>query len=235
MNKNTLFLLHYAGGNYYSFRFMEPYLHDFECIPLELPGRGRRIYESCLNNFNDAAVEIADQIVNNLVSPDFYIYGHSMGAIMALRVAAILEKKNLIPSYLIVSGNAGPGIKEIEKKHLLGKEEFKQELVKLGGMPAEFYSNEELFDFFEPIIRADFELLETINYVEFTPVKASIYALMGNTEEDSESIENWKRFTLSDFNGEILEGHHFFIYKYAEKIAGIIKGCVKKVAQKSIS
>jgi external thioesterase TEII len=46
MEKPQLFLLHFAGGSCYSFQFMLPYLKDFNVLPIELPGRGRRIKES---------------------------------------------------------------------------------------------------------------------------------------------------------------------------------------------
>ncbi len=52
MKKTQLFLLHFAGGNYYSFRFMFPQLNEFEIIPVELPGRGKRMKENLLKDFD---------------------------------------------------------------------------------------------------------------------------------------------------------------------------------------
>jgi external thioesterase TEII len=231
MRKSQLFLLHFAGGNCYSFQFMEPLLRDFELTPLELPGRGRRIRESLLKDFDVAAQDIYHQIIRKLHSSCFLIYGHSMGAYLALRVANMLEKDGKIPAYIIVSGNAGPGIKSDKRKdlHLLPHKEFIEELEGLGGVPPEVIKNEELFAFFEPILRADFEISEKNEIAREPATSASLYAIMGSREEKVDQITNWGRFTKSDFNYEILEGNHFFIHKHPQRIAAIIKNCGDKV------
>src|SRR5262249_8544650 len=110
MKRPQLFLLHFAGGNCYSFQFIMPLLQRFEIIPLELPGRGRRMKESLLKDFDLAAQDIYHQLTGKLTSASFIIYGHSMGAYLALRVANMLEKAGKFPAFVIVSGNAGPGI-----------------------------------------------------------------------------------------------------------------------------
>jgi hypothetical protein len=64
------------------------------------------------------------------------IYGHSMGAYLALRVTRMLEEAGHPPAYLIVSGNPGPGVprKRPGKRYLLGKAAFIEELRTLGGV-----------------------------------------------------------------------------------------------------
>jgi len=223
MERRQVFLLHYAGGNIYSFRFMEPFLKNVSYIPLELPGRGKRIREPLLNNFNEATLDICQQIIKQLSAEKFFIYGHSMGTLIGLKVVAMLEQISLFPECLIVTGCPGPGTGITKRRYLMGKEEFMAELDKLGGMPAELYTNTELFDFYEPILRADFELAETGSLSAFSPVKTPIHAIMGNDEEHVTQINNWKNFTLASFNSEIWEGDHFFIHKNAARIAGKIK------------
>jgi external thioesterase TEII len=225
MRKPQLFLLHFAGGNYYSFHFMTPLLKDFDVVALELPGRGRRISEHLLKDFDLAARDIYDQITRKLTSSSFLIYGHSMGAYLALRVSNMLEKASKFPSYLIVSGNPGPGIKENKKKYLLKQEEFIKELETLGGIPKELIENEESFNFFEPILRADFEIVERNEMTMEPAVNTPLYAIMGSEEEKVEEISNWSRFTRSCFNYEILEGNHFFIHRHPQKITQIIRNC----------
>lgn len=227
--KVQLFLLHFAGGNCYSFQFLLPHLNDFEVIPLELPGRGKRIKEQLLTDFDEAAKDMYAQILSKLNSPLFLIYGHSLGAYLALRVTGMLEKINKAPVYLLVSGNAGPGVSDSKKMYLLGHEEFKKELKILGGVPEEFIQNEELFDFYEPILRSDFELAEKNQMDKETAVNMPIYAMMGSQEEDADKIANWGNFTTGEFNCETLEGDHFFIHKHPEHIAWLIKQCYNKV------
>lgn len=147
-----------------------------------------------------------------------------MGAYLTLRVANMLENTGRYPACIIVSGNAGPGVHAENKKprYLLGREEFIEELKILGGLPPELLENEELFNFFEPVLRADFRIVELNELENEPPVQAPIYALMGNEEEKVAEIDNWGRFTTGYFQSAILEGNHFFIYRHSGRIAGII-------------
>lgn len=232
MKKPQLFLLHFAGGNRYSFQFMLPHLAGFDVIPLELPGRGKRLREPLPKDFSQAAEDLFRQIKQNLSTVPFILYGHSMGAYMALRASNLLEKEGRLPVALVVSGNAGPGLPGSEKKrrHLMPREEFKEELGKIGGVPPEFLENDDLFNFFEPVLRADFEIAEEHGLEEEPPTGAPIFALMGSEEKNAGKISNWSRFTRSDFRSEILSGGHFFIQKHPRRIASVIRDCYTRTA-----
>jgi surfactin synthase thioesterase subunit len=217
-------MLHFAGGNRYSFQFINHLLKDFDVMPLELPGRGRRVGEELLKDFDLAAYDLYNQITRCISNAPIIIYGHSMGACLALRVCYLLEQINTNPCCLIVSGNPGPGIKSDKKRYSLGKNDFIEELKLLGGIPSEVIQNEELLNFFLPVLRADFEIVENSNErVSEVLVNAPIYALMGSKEENCEKIFNWRRFTRSSFESKILEGDHFFIRQHTHEIAQIIR------------
>ncbi|WDF58185.1 alpha/beta fold hydrolase [Flavobacterium sp. KACC 22758] len=225
--KNQLFLLHFAGGSSFSFDFLKKKLdQNISSIALELPGRGRRINEELIKSKEDAIADYCRQIVKLRNGNPFVIYGHSMGATLGLSVVSMLEKMGHFPERLIVSGNAGPGIKKKKDilRYLLDDHEFKNELRELGGIPEEVLKDDELYEFFAPIIRADFECLEKDNFSEKgIVINTPIYALMGTEEETCHEIENWKKFTDSDFKYRVLEGNHFFIYQHSENIAVILK------------
>lgn len=225
MKQPQIFFIHFAGGNRYSYRFLESRLFDFEMISLELPGRGSRMKEPLLKDFDAAALDLFHQITARLTAPRFFIYGHSMGAYLALRVTNLLEKAGRYPTGIIVSGNAGPGVEDPEKKmrYLLPREEFIEELKRLGGLPQEVIDHEELFGMFEPILRADFEIVERNELAKEPPVQAPLYAMMGDQEDNVAEIDNWSRFTRNRFKKQILAGDHFFIYKHPDRMAEIIR------------
>ncbi len=224
-----LFLLHFAGGNCYSYEFLKKTIPvGFEFIPLELPGRGRRFEENFLFNKAAAVRDYVKQIRRHRNKQPYIIYGHSMGATLGLSVTKKMEKLGDAPIKLIVSGNAGPEHKRAEEhkkrnRYLKSDHDFKNELRKLGGIPEEVLNNKELFDFFNPIIRADFQVIENeIRFEKGIVVEAPIFALMGSEEEDCDQIENWNRFTKTDFKYQIFRGNHFFIHDYPHEIAQII-------------
>lgn len=224
MKKTQLFLVHFAGGNRYSFQFLEPLLPGVEFIPLELPGRGKRHAEALLLDIDAAAADICRQVAQ-LLTTDYVLYGHSMGALLVLKVAALLEARGLPPRQVIVSGNAGPGTSRGPKRYLLARPALKQELQRLGGVAPEFLEHEELFDFFEPILRADFQLAEEGSHAPFAALQAPLLVLMGDEEASSAEITNWARFTTQPPQTALLPGGHFFIHQHAEQLAGFIQGC----------
>ncbi|QHI35396.1 Linear gramicidin dehydrogenase LgrE [Kordia antarctica] len=236
-HKVQLFLLHFAGGSSYSYDFLRAYMDDnFEFIPLEIPGRGKRFHESLLATKAAAIEDYTKQIkkLRNHRKP-YLIFGHSMGATLALSIAYEMEKINDIALSIIVSGNPGPGIKEPEDpdnkgpRYLMNDADFKAELEILGGIPEEILNSDELYDFFEPIMRADFAILEKESDYSEEEIKlrSSIYALMGSEEERCEHIENWKKFTKGTFESNLLEGNHFFIHGHPEKLSTIILNSYK--------
>lgn len=234
--KPQLFLLHFAGGNRYSFDFLKSYIgNHFDFHSLELPGRGRRFDEDLVKSKDLAIQDYVNQIRNKRNKQPYIIYGHSMGATLGLSVTKQLESSLDAPLQLIVSGNSGPGadgvIDEKEKKirYLMNDKELKQELRILGGVPEEVLQNDELFDFFSPIIRADFEVLEKNYFLEENlKIDIPIFAMMGTREEKHDKIENWKTFTSSGLGYKILEGGHFFIHDHCKEIAEIINSCCEK-------
>ncbi len=232
-HKVQLFLLHFAGGSSYSYDFLRVYMDaDLEFIPLEIPGRGKRFHETLLTSKNAAIADYTNQIkkLRNQQKP-YIIYGHSMGATLALSVAHEMEKVNDVPSSLIVSGNPGPGVKNIEDRHknnpryAMSDADFKAELETLGGVPDEILKSDELYNFFAPIMRSDFEILEkeSSNHSDKEIIiSCPIHAMMGSDESNSEHITNWKKFTNKTFEHQLLEGNHFFINDHPEKLSSII-------------
>lgn len=224
-----VFMLHFAGGNCYSYDFLKRLLPvGFQGIPLELPGRGRRINEKLLHS-RDAAIADYSRQIAALRDPgrSYMIYGHSMGASLGLYLARDFEQQNDPPAALVVTGNAGPGIADDEpatpKRHLLGYEEFKGELRRLGGISEELLASKELYDFFEPIIRADFQIVdEEGDAAEALAVHVPVIAAMGSEEKNVDQIANWKNYARGYFSSKVLPGNHFFIYDYAQELKNII-------------
>ncbi|MGV3610698.1 MAG: thioesterase II family protein [Fluviicola sp.] len=220
-----LFLLHYAGGNSYSYNFLKRYLEpNFDVVCIELPGRGKRMREAILHDRKEAVRDQFDEIKKHRKQGvDFAIYGHSMGAVLALGVAYEMEAIGDIPRSLIVTGHAGPGSYRNESRFNLDTPVFKEELRKLGGVPEEVLTNDELFGFFEPILRADFEVVERQSDTEMAKVNCPVHCVMGSTEKYIHKIAGWKNYTNSNFSYEIFEGNHFFINDQPEKLAQFIK------------
>ncbi|SKA45465.1 Surfactin synthase thioesterase subunit [Chitinophaga eiseniae] len=225
MVKPQVFVLHFSGGNMYSLQHLFSCLKDHYSVELlELPGRGKRIREPLLCTREEAVADLLRQIRERRQSVPYVLYGHSMGAELGFLVNMQLEQAGDPPVCFIPTGNAGPNVHKREKLAGLDRDEFFFKLREMGGIPGDLLENEELMDFFEPILRADFKLLEdaediVVAYKTNTPV----FAVMGNREKYAAEIENWKNYTLGAFEARVVEGDHFFIYQHADMLMQLIR------------
>jgi external thioesterase TEII len=221
--KPVIVSIHFAGGNCYSFQFLKPFMGEYKLVALELPGRGKRIGEPLIKDKRMAVEDLYAQLTGHKIEGDFILYGHSMGATLALLLCEKLQGSGIYPGSLVVTGACGPGVVEAKSTYLLKGEAFKDALRKLGGISEKILEEEELFEYFEPMIRSDFELLEVDDNEPALPLSIPIYAVMGSEEEAVEQIDNWKRFTTAKATREVWKGDHFFIHDYPDRLAELLK------------
>lgn len=224
-SKKILFTIPFAGGNKYSFNKFDKYLKDdFVIYNLELAGRGDRISESLMSDLYEIRDDLFSQIKDKIAG-EYVIYGHSLGGLLAYLVTLLLEEKNLpLPSKLVISGKANPSIKPKVIRHNLPRDSFIDSIKKLGGVPSEFFDHHELFEFFEPILRADFQAAEDFDFKENSKISSKISVLYGSDEHFSrKKALKWKDYTSQDFKFIELKGGHFFIFDHAKDVCNIIK------------
>jgi surfactin synthase thioesterase subunit len=92
----------------------------------------------------------------------------------------------------------------------------------LGGIPEDI--DEELLNFFEPIIRADFQAIETYQHEERKPIDVPITVSIGKNENVTlELAQTWDKETINDVKVFEYPGNHFFIFENAEDIIAEMK------------
>ncbi len=218
-------MIPFAGGNSYSFRQLESLLsRKINPIALELPGRGKRIKEPLLTEIGQIVGNIFPHVHSRINIP-YAIYGHSMGAVVGYMLSRRIALEGLTPPiHLFISGRGGPSaIQEEKQTYLLTKEQFEAELKKIGGMPIEILENEELMQFLEPILRADFRAVETFKYSSVSPLTTPITVMIGNQEKVSiDHAMLWQKETSAPVDLRVFEGGHFFIFQHMAEIASII-------------
>lgn len=226
-DRHTVFCFPFAGGNRYSYRMyntLAPAAIKFKTI--EYSGRGSRLREGLQFDVHSIAEDIFQQISDLYQGYEFAIYGHSLGGLLGYLVTRLLwENKMTLPSHLFITGTTGPSSlsRGEKKRHLLSKEDFIQELKDLKGMPEEILQNEDLLEYYEPILRADFQASENYVHRERFALQLPITVITG-TEEDMEpsDILLWQNETTETIEFKQLPGGHFFINDHPQKIVDII-------------
>jgi medium-chain acyl-[acyl-carrier-protein] hydrolase len=145
----------------------------------------------------------------------FAFFGHSMGALVGYEFARRLQAEQRPgPFELFASGCTAPHLKATDTPtYDLPEPEFIGELRRLQGTPAEVLDNKELMQLMMPIIRADFKVSQTYQYVPGPPLACPIRAFGGLKDEmiAREKIEGWGEHTTADFRAQMLPGDHFFL------------------------
>jgi medium-chain acyl-[acyl-carrier-protein] hydrolase len=235
----TLFLLPFAGGSSYSYKEFAKYESDkLKLSPLELPGRGKRIRESLKTNVHELVDDIFAQICTKLDKP-YMIYGHSMGTLLTYLLTKKIIKHGLNPPlWLFLTGSVGPSVIENRKTkyHQLPASEFMDRVKLLGGLPDEILSHPELLDFYLPILRADFEVVETYQYRPTVPFDIPMDVTIGTEDEATfEEAEMWQLETIEPLRLKQYKGNHFFIYQHIDKIMDNILGRVELLSRMEYS
>jgi len=225
MLRINLFCLPFAGGSktaYYRFTELAP--EALTIIPLELPGRGTRYSEPLLTDLHAMVDDIMAQIRPRLSQP-YALYGHSMGALLCYLLAKrIAQEKLNAPLHLFLTGKGAPSILFNRKiRHLMPQEELVADLQQMGGMPDIVLKDHKLLDLFLPIIRADFQAVESFRYEEPARLDLPLTVITGSEESIAdEKIKPWQLETFATVTFRKLPGGHFFIFNYSREILEMI-------------
>jgi medium-chain acyl-[acyl-carrier-protein] hydrolase len=206
----------YAGGDVDIFRAWSKALSPaVEVCPVQLPGRGRRFFEDPFTNLTQL-VQILTRELQPYLDKPFALFGHSMGAIMSFELARALRNERLAePVHLFVSGWRAPHIPSRERpSYDLPQDEFLEKLRRLGGTPAELLENAKFVKLLLPLLRADFEVIQTYAYSPQPPLTCPITALGGSHDHVAgrEELEAWREHTTASFSLRMLPGEHFFLH-----------------------
>jgi surfactin synthase thioesterase subunit len=193
-------------------------------IALDFPGHGKRMEEALLTNIHAMADDLYDQIKDHLNRP-YAVWGHSLGGIVSyLLLKKIEAQSRYAPRHLFISGSRGPSVKRKTKNvHLFPRKAFIDKVKGYGGIPEEVLQEKDLMDLFEPILRADFQALETFEYQQSEPLETPITVMIGIDETiHFDEAAKWQGVTCHPIDLRQFPGGHFFIFKYFSEIGRMV-------------
>ena len=93
----------------------------------------------------------------------------------------------------------------------------------MGGISEEVLKESEIMDFFLPIIRADFQAVETYEYIQRENFDIPINIAIGTEEKVTpEDAKSWQIETSRPIELMQFHGNHFFIFDHTESIMKLI-------------
>ena len=230
-----LFLFPYAGGGpaLFSKWFAEPH-PLIERWAVHYPGRGSRHHEPPIKNIFLLAGALSRAIQPFLDQP-FVFFGHSFGALVAYELALHLRRRGLPqPNILFVSACSAPHLLDPQPPiHELPDPEFLKSLQKLNGIPSELLHQPDVIQLLLPILRADFEAIESYLYTpDELPLNRPIIAFGGLSDPrvSRARLEGWASHTDSSFKSQYFPGDHFFVNTARKLIMASIAAEIKALS-----
>jgi medium-chain acyl-[acyl-carrier-protein] hydrolase len=212
--KVRLFCFPYAGGAASVYRVWPDALPYLDVCALQPPGRETRMREEPLTRI-EPLVEAVVEAITPLLDLPFAFFGYSLGAQVAFEAARLLRARGgPLPVRLFLAASPAPHTPHRRPPiHALPDAEFRDELRKYQGTPAEILEHQELMALLLPLLRADFSVYETYAVRDEPPLDIPFSILGGLTDEDAPraDLEAWREHTTRAFVLRMFPGNHFFI------------------------
>ncbi|MBW9145943.1 alpha/beta fold hydrolase [Clostridium sp. CM028] len=224
--KVKLFCIPYAGASATVYLKWKKQLNkNIEVHAVELPGRGLKANEQLCTNIDDIVEEVFKEVSQEIDEySEYAILGHSMGGLIAYELYYKLMKSNFKrPVHIFISGSKAPQLRiENRDSYKLPLDKFKELILKYGLTTSnEIFINNEVMDFFLPILRADFKIGDTYNYIKKEKKIESDMTVLVGTKDESMSIDEanaWEELVTSNFRLKKFNSGHFFINDYEDDV-----------------
>jgi surfactin synthase thioesterase subunit len=212
----------WCGAGASAYRRLAPGLPGhIELLAVQLPGREELFGEPRLRRMEQVVEHVLPDIAG-LSDRPLFLFGHSMGALVAFEMALALKARlGREPQGLIVSGhtpprpageavrgNGGPRWHEADDAAFLGH------LGRLGGTPPEVLNDAGLMRSLLPVLRADYEVLETYRPSADAPMlSCPLIACAGVDDKDvaPEGLAQWRSRSTGRFTENRFPGGHFYL------------------------
>lgn len=218
-----IFLFPCAGGNaqmYQDWHALFP--PDIATQAVQFPGRLDRLAEPAHTRMAPLIEAMTEAFQAELDDRPYAFFGHSMGALLAYRVAVALQRETGTGPVLISSagwapeGFATPSLEQLQ----LSQDELIDWVVSLGSLPEAMYRNPDVLALAIPPTRAD--LAACIDYTDDgARISCPVVTYSGRDDPlvASSAMTSWASRGAAHFGNCEFEGGHFFIYHAALSIA----------------
>ena len=205
----NVFLLPYAGGS--SLLYQKWKLDGYIFHPIEYSGHGFRYKEPLAQGMDDMVEDVMRQIKEaGVQTSDYFLFGHSMGALLAWLVMRRMEHK---PKALFVSACESPGCIDVRSYRKYQDDNILMQYVQDYGRVSEQQMESKVFrKILLPVLQNDFRILS--EYVYESTAMANVPVTVLYSREDTrmryEKVEGWREFGR-DVHFERFKGDHFYL------------------------
>lgn len=211
---------------------------EIELVAVQLPGRQNRIAEE---PFHEAGrlVTVLSHALRPVLGGQFAFFGHSGGASLAFELARTLRAHGRPgPRQLFLSGRTAPGVAGVRHLHDLPDDEFRAEMLALGGIEPEIADDADVMAVLLPLLRADFGLWERHHPTPAPPLDCPITVLCGESDPRAPLalMDGWRTHTTAEFSTRSYPGGHFYFLDWtADVVSSIGRGMLASATNRRIA
>jgi pyochelin biosynthetic protein PchC len=224
----------HAGGSANFYRsWVDRLPEHIELWAVQYPGREDRFGELCISDMDRMVTAFFGAVEPKITGP-VALFGHSMGASIAYEFARRLEahRPGLVLK-LFVSGSEAPSHRAMpdDPKHLWDEAGLVTEVEELGGTPGGVLDHPEMRELLLPMIRSDYQLIESYQPSPGSPVCFGVVALTGDADPglSVEQVQDWREITRGEFTLKIFDGDHFYLVPHRDAVIDAVVAGIAEV------
>ncbi|MFF7278732.1 alpha/beta fold hydrolase [Streptomyces griseorubiginosus] len=221
-----LFCFHHAGGAASSFAgWQEGLGESVTVVPVQLPGRERRIRQPRFRDFGRLLDELDEQLAP-LMEGHYAVYGHSLGGLIAHELTRrVVATGRRTPELLMVGACAPPHLPRaaVAPQHA-SDAELTSWMRGLGGVPDRVTRHPDWLRRSVGLLRDDLCLAHSHPRRPAVPLPVPLRVLAAQDDPllTPAQAHGWSGHTSYDFRVHTLPGGHFFHREYPETTLRVI-------------
>jgi surfactin synthase thioesterase subunit len=227
-----IFCFPHAGGSPRMFLDWQNHLGgDAEILAICRPGREHRAAEPAptMEEFIRGAAAAISEVTEADGRP-FYLFGHSLGALVAFEVCRLLSGSSA-PRHFVASGCSAPSLLPSQRVTEIAKltgREFAEAIGFFGGLPAEVIADDEMRDLLLPAVIADFHMAVRYRYQTGPRIGVPATLVVGRDDPHVKQaqIDPWSDEFTSPPDCRWVEGGHFYFEPRPAAAVDILRSLV---------
>jgi medium-chain acyl-[acyl-carrier-protein] hydrolase len=233
--KARLFCLPYAGGGGSTYTSWARDLPNWlDVVAIQPPGRENRVKEPPLTQMTVLLAEL-ERAMKPFVEFPFFLFGYSIGGLVAHEMALALRRTGAVPRGLVVAACRPPHrlAASFELDGLDDRGLLEAVHARYGGIPDELREHDELLRIHARSLRADLQLLLGYEPTSAPPLDCPVTVIYGDADETAPAhvCEEWAGYTRGPFQLHRMNGGgHFFLREQRDALLSILCRNVEAVA-----
>ncbi len=223
--RRRLACLPHAGGSAAFFRDWGGRLPGTEVLAVRYPGRAERIDEPSPTDLRRLGRQVA-AVLAELADLPLTLFGHSMGAVVALEAARSLQERGRPPAHLVASGSRNAPLPPAEPPGEQADADLLAQLAAMGGTDPELLADPSFQELVLPYVRSDGEMFHRYEHRREPILRCGVTTVVGADDPDADR-RPWAELTDGGFAEHVVPGDHFYLvdrppYAVLDQVLGAV-------------